>query len=153
MALITLKSLHAFLRLLENAPELQRRMPTTQSHRTIKEGMVEIGKLVGIDSSVFNDPHHIAAIVGSQRFVMIGGEPSATDHISRVFENTKVLLMVLIEPGHFVKALSGQMGQVPGTTYAALPPKTASPAESLQSKAEQRGNFAQIRPVPESGLE
>lgn len=35
----TLKLLHAYLRLLENASELKRKMPASSAQRTVKEGL------------------------------------------------------------------------------------------------------------------
>jgi len=68
MAVLTLKSLHAYLKLLENPCELKRKMPASSSQKTIKEGMSDISRLVGLDSAVFKDPQTIAALVGAQRF-------------------------------------------------------------------------------------
>jgi hypothetical protein len=42
MAVATLKSLHTYLRLLENASELKRKMPTSSSQRSVKDGLWEI---------------------------------------------------------------------------------------------------------------
>ena len=42
----TLKSLYKYLRLIENASELKRRMPASANQRSLKEGLAEIGKLV-----------------------------------------------------------------------------------------------------------
>ena len=95
----TLKSLHAFLRLLENTSELKRRISGSSSQRSVKESLAEISKLAGIDGALLDDPQNIAALIGSQRFVMILGEPSVTTHAARIFDSTKVLFIVLINPG------------------------------------------------------
>jgi hypothetical protein len=110
MAAVTLKSLHNYLKLLENASELKRRMPTTSNPRTLMDGLYETGKLVGLDEGVFKDPEHIAALIGRQRFVMIWGEPSVTDQVARIFDSSRVLLTVLINPDHFQKASVAQIG-------------------------------------------
>jgi hypothetical protein len=124
MAIASLKSLHAYIRLFENASEMKRRMPASSSQKTIKEGLSEMSKLVGIDPAAFKDPQNIAAVIGAQRFVMIWGEVSVTDHVARVFDSSKVLLTVLIEPPHFVKP-SGYMGATPGIAHP--PSNPASP--------------------------
>ena len=104
MAEATLKSLHKYLRLIENASELKRRMPASSNQRGLKEGLSEIGKLVGLEDGAFKDPQNIAAAIGSQRFVMIWGEPSVTAHVARIFDGSKVLLTVLIDSGQVEKA-------------------------------------------------
>ena len=104
MAEATLKSLHKYLRLIENASELKRRMPASTSQRSLKEGLSEISKLVGIRNGAFHDPQNIAAAIGPQRFVMIWREPSVDAHIARIFDSSKVLLTVLIDSGHIEKA-------------------------------------------------
>ena len=76
--------------------------------------MWEISRLVEIDHAAFKDPQNIAAVIGSQRFVMIWGEPSVTDHVARIFDSSKVLLTVLIDPGHFQTATAAQPGSTPG---------------------------------------
>ncbi len=78
MAVATLKSLHKYLTLLESAPEMKRKMPTSSNQRSLKEGLSEISKLVGIDDVASKDPQNIAAVIGPQRFVMIWGQPSVT---------------------------------------------------------------------------
>jgi hypothetical protein len=104
MAGATLKSLHKYLRLIENASELKRRIPASSNPRSLKEGLSEIGKLVGLDNAAFKDPQNIAAIIGPQRFVMIWGEPSVNAHVARIFDGSKVLLTVLIDSGQVEKA-------------------------------------------------
>ena len=104
MTALTLKSLHAYLRLLENGPELKRRMPVAGAPRTMPEGLVEMSRLVGLDPGALKDEQAIAALIGAQRFVMIGGTPSVTDQVAQVFDSSKVLWTVLIEPGHFENA-------------------------------------------------
>ena len=104
MAEATLKSLHKYLRLIENASELKRRLPASSNQRSLKEGLFDIGKLVGLESDAFKDPQNIAAAIGPQRFVMIWREPSVTAHVARIFDGSKVLLTVLIDSGSIEKA-------------------------------------------------
>jgi hypothetical protein len=152
MAGATLKSLHAYLRLLENPAELKRKMPDYSHQRSIREGLSEMGKLVGIDNVAFKDQQNIAAVIGPQRFVMIWGEPSVTAHVARIFDSSKVLVTVLIDPGHFGKATTAPAGLNPGP---ARQPAGASPqfAGWAQSKAESSGLLEQSNPDPESALE
>ena len=71
MATATLKSLHKYLRLIENSAELKRRMPASYNQRSLKEGLSEFSKLAGIDNGAFKDPQNIAAVIGPQRFVIV----------------------------------------------------------------------------------
>ena len=98
MSTVTLKSLHHYLKLIENASELKRRLPASSNPRTLKEGLYEMSRLIGVDEAVFKDAQTIAALIGAQRFVMIWGEPSVTDQVARVFDSSRVLLTVLIGP-------------------------------------------------------
>lgn len=140
MAVVTLKSLHSYLRLLENASELKRKMPASSNPRTIKEGMHEISKLVGLDPATFQDPQNIAALIGAQRFVLIWGEASVTDHVARVFDSSRVLMTVLIDPAHFENAAPGQMGR---TSLTAQPQAAARAAHSTATWAQPQN----ARPV------
>ena len=117
MAVTTLKSLHTYLRLLENPSELKRKMPSASSQRSLKEGLSEMSKLVGLDHAAFNDPQNIASVVGAQRFVMIWGEPSVTAHVARIFDSSRVLLTVLIDSGHFERGTLSQSGSPSGLAY------------------------------------
>lgn len=117
MAVATLKSLHLHLRLIENASELKRKMPASSNPRTMKDGVSEMSKLVGLDPAAFKDPQNLAALVGAQRFVMIWGEPSLTDHVARVFDSSRMLLTVLIDPKHYENVAPGQMGPTSGTAH------------------------------------
>ena len=152
MAVATLKSLHAYLRLLENPSELKRKMPDYSNPRTIKEGLSEMSKLVGLDNAAFKDPQNIATVIGPQRFIMIWGEPSVTAHIARIFDSSKVLVTVLIDSRHFERAAGAQSGVnlSPTQQPAAAKPLSAGWA---QSKAEPSGIRAQSNPDPESALE
>ena len=87
-------------------------------------GLYETSRLVGVDEAVFKDPRHIAALIGAQRFVMIWGEPSVTDQIARIFDSSRVLLTVLIDPAHFASATADQIGagHQQGGAMAALSP-------------------------------
>ena len=153
----TLKSLHTYPRLLENASELKRKMPTSFSQRSVKEGLWEISRLVEIDPAMFKDPQNIAAAIGSQRFVMIWGEPSVTDQVARIFDSSKVLLTVLIDPGHFQTATAAQPGSTPGsvprqTVAKSLSPswaqsKTESPGASGRSNAEHEPAIESLKPL------
>jgi len=113
MTTVTLKSLHAYLKLIENAAELKRRLPTSFNPRTFKEGLRETSRLLGVDEAMCNDAKQIAALIGPQRFVMISGEPSVTDHVERVFDSSRVLFTVLTDPAHFVAPMTGQIGAGP----------------------------------------
>jgi hypothetical protein len=97
----TLKSLHMYPRLIENPSELKRRMPTSSNPRSLREGLSEMSKFVGLDNAAFKDPQNISSVIGPQRFVMISGEPSLTNRVTRVFDSTKVLLTVLMDPTRF----------------------------------------------------
>jgi hypothetical protein len=55
MSAITLKSLHNYLKLLENASEPKRRLPASSNPRTLKEGLYETSRLIGVDEAVFKD--------------------------------------------------------------------------------------------------
>ena len=154
MAVATLKSLHAYLRLLENPSELKRKMPDYSNPRTIKEGLFEMSKLVGLDNAALKDPQNIATIIGPQRFIMIRGEPSVTAHIARIFDSSKVLVTVLIDPRHFEKATVAQSGSGsnPGPAQQPMAAKSLS-ASWTQSKTESSAARAQSNPDPESALE
>jgi hypothetical protein len=155
MAVATLKSLHAHLKLLENPSELKRKMPATPNQRTMKEGLSEISKLVGIDNTVFKDPQNVAALVGAQRFVMIWGEASVTDHVARIFDSSRVLLTVLIDPAHFENLTPGQIGagHQQGGAMAALSPGGVQPkaqphvASWAQSNPEQETSLDSLKPL------
>src|SRR5512141_548675 len=99
MPTVTLKSLHSYLRLIENPSELKRRLPASSNPRTLKEGLYEMSHLVDVDEAVFKDAQTIAALIGAQRFVMIWGEPSVTEQVARVFDGSRLLLAVLIGTG------------------------------------------------------
>ncbi len=137
----TLKSLHTYLKLLENAAELKRKMPGSSNQRSLKDGLSEMSKLVGVDKAAFNDPQNIAAVIGQQRFVMIWGEPSVTTHIARIFDSSKILLTVLIDAGHFERAAATQPGPQSGTTHPQAPAKSQTPSWA-QPRNESRGASA-----------
>ena len=129
MSPITLKSLHNYLKLLENPSELKRRLPASSNPRTLKEGLYETSRLVGVDEAVFKDPQTIAALIGAQRFVMIWGEPSVTDHVARVFDNSRLLLTGLVSGVNSENPPVGQMGAGPhqGGAMGALAPGWSNP--------------------------
>jgi hypothetical protein len=152
MAVATLKSLHTYLRLLENASELKRKMPTSSNPRSVKDGLSEISRLVEIDNAAFKDPQNIAAAIGSQRFVMIWGEPSVTAHVARIFDGSRVLLTVLINPGHLETATAAQPGSNPGPAQKQAAPKSLS-ASWAQSQTESPGAPGRSNAGQESALE
>jgi hypothetical protein len=144
MSEVTLKSLHNFLKLLENASELKRRLPASSNPRTLREGLYEVSRLIGTDAAVFKDPQTIAALIGAQRFVMIWGEPSVTDNVARVFDNSRVLLTGLVSDVVFETATAAQMGPGPqqGGAMAALlsgraQPKSEPPCEAVPPSADR----------------
>ena len=153
MAVATLKSLHNYLRLIENASDLKRRMPTSTNPRTMKEGLYEMSRLVGIDNAAFKDPQNIAALIGHQRFVMIWGEPSVTDHVARVFDSSRVLLTVLIDPAHFENLTPGQLGPMSSPAHPQAAAKTAPSYGRAQPKAEPPVAGAQSNPEQETSLD
>jgi hypothetical protein len=130
MSSVTLKTLHNYLKLLENASELKRRLPTSSNQRTLKEGLCETSKLIGVDEAVFKAAGTITAMIGVQRFVMIWGEPSVTDHVARVFDNSRVLLTGLISSASIESAKPVQVDTGPhqGGAMAALSPARTQPA-------------------------
>jgi hypothetical protein len=136
---MTLKSLHTYLRLLENASDMKRKMPASSSPRSLKEGFSELSKLVGLDNAVFKDPQNIASVIGPQRFVMIWGEPSLTAHVARIFDSSKLLLTVLIDYRYFDKAPPPQSGAPsasgqPATAANSFPSdQSEGPVENLKS--------------------
>jgi hypothetical protein len=157
MAVATLKSLHAYLRLLENPSELKRKMPTSSSQRSVKEGLSEISKLVGIDNGAFKDPQNLASFIGAQRFVMIWGEPSVTAQVARIFDSSRVLLTVLIDPGHFERGAVSQSGSKSGPAQQQTAVKTLSagwaqskteaPAAPGRSNADQESALESLKPL------
>ncbi len=111
-----------------------------------------MSKLIGLDEAVFKEQKTIAALIGAQRFVMIGGEPSVTDHVTRVFDNSRVLLTGLISAGDYEDAGAGQMpaGRQQGGAMAALLPdwdqsKSKSPADLAQPGAGREDSFTDLR--------
>jgi hypothetical protein len=116
--------------------------------------LYETSKLVGVDEAVFKDPQTIAALIGAQRFVMIWGEPSVTDHVARVFDNSRVLLTGLVSTGNFENATSGYMNAGPqqGGAMAALTPgwaqhKSEPPAAQAQPNAEEETRLDSLKPL------
>lgn len=158
MAAITLKSLHTYLRLLENTAELKRRMPAYSNPRTFKEGLYEVGRLAGVEEAVFKDPRQIAALIGAQRFIMIWGEPSASDLVARIFDGSRVLLTMLLDLAHYAGATPGQRSPMASTAQqpnAGTTPLSAavtrsqaeSPAASEPSSAEAETPLSSLKPL------
>ena len=152
MSAVTLKTLHNCLKLLENTSELKRRLPVSSNQRTLKEGLCETSRLVGVEEAVFNDAQTIAALIGAQRFVMIWGEPSVTDHVARVFDNSRVLLAGLVSGVDFENATAGQMGaghQQGGAMGALAPgwtrPKSEAAAAPAPPKAEREVSLDDLK--------
>jgi hypothetical protein len=133
MTAVTLRSLHQYLKLLENASELKRRLPASSNSRTLKEGLFETSRLIGVEPTVFKDPHTIAALIGAQRFIMIWGEPSVTDHVARVFDNSRLLLAALVGVVNSESATGGQANVAPqqGGAMAALAPGWVQPKTEM----------------------
>jgi hypothetical protein len=148
MAITTLKSLHNFLRLLENTSELKRRMAGSSSQRSVKEGLYEISKLAAIDDALFKDPQNIAELIGSQRFVMIWGEPSVTTHVARIFDCTKVLFNVLINPGDSENTEAAQASAYSGPAHQQTAVKTLA-----ASWAKPTATSSDAKAAPNSGQE
>jgi len=138
----TLKSLHTFLRILENTSELKRRMSGYSSQRSLVESLSEISKLAGLDETLFKDPQNMAALIGSQRFVMIQGEPTVTMLVARIFDCAKVLFNVLIDPGDSANTAAAQPSVYSGpahqqntvqTLAASWAAPAAAPAEAVSA--------------------
>ena len=154
MADVTLKSLHTYLKVLENASELKRRLSASSTPRTLKEELFEMSKLAGVDAAVFKDAQTIAALIGAQRFVMIWGEPSVTDHVARVFDNSRVLLTGLVSGMKLENTTTRQMSAGPqqGGAMAALSlgwaqQKSEPLAAHVQPSAEQETRLDSLIPL------
>jgi len=162
MSAVTLKTLHNYLKLLENASEFKRRLPASSNPRTLKEGLSETSQLVGLDEAASRDPQHVAALIGAQRFVMIWGEPSVTDQVARVFDSSRVLLTVLINPVYSAKTTSGQRSPIAGAApqqggamaalSLGLPQPTGEPtgepsAAWVQSNTQQETPLESLTPL------
>lgn len=152
MSAVTLKSLHNYLKLLENASELKRRLPASSNPRTLKEGLYETSRLVGVDEAVFKDAQTISALIGPQRFVMIWGEPSVSDQVARVFDNARVLLTGLVSAENSENAPAVPMGAGPqqGGAMAALSAswaqsKGATPAAQASPMAEREASLNDLK--------
>jgi hypothetical protein len=153
MAAITLKSLYNYLKLLENPSELKRRLPASSNPRTLKEGLYEMSRLVGVDETVFKDPETIAALIGAQRFVMIWGEPSVADHVARVFDSSRMLLTVLINPAPSGNAASIQTSVTSGVAPHQGGAMAAISIGLAQPAGEQSAAWAQSNTQAEAALE
>ena len=142
MAVTTLKALHNYLKLLENPSELKRRLPVSNNPRTLKEGLLETSRLVGVEEAVFKDAQTVAALIGTQRFVMIWGEPSVTDHVARVFDNSRVLLTGLLTGQSYEYATVGQ-----GGAMAAPSPGSEATTAWAQPGVEPEARLGSLKPV------
>jgi hypothetical protein len=154
MSPVTLKSLHAYLKLLENAAELKRKMPSPSNQRSMKEGWSEMGKLMGVDAVSLQDPQSIAASIGQQRFVTIWGEPSISGHVARIFESAKLLFTVLIDQGHVDRQAAPSPGSssAPAPQYASGRPLSATGAHSNAQSSPASAQSAPGRDVPLDSL-
>ena len=130
---MTLKALYTYLRLLESPADMKRKMPASSPVRSLKEGLSEISKLVGMENGEFKDPQNLASMIGAQRFVTIWGEPSLTSHVARIFDSSKLLLTVLIDPRYFDKAAAPQSG---GPSISPSPLVTRSTGSEQESAVE-----------------
>ena len=126
MSPITLKSLHAYLKLLENASELKRKMPGASNQRSMKEGWAEMGKLIGVDAATLQTTQSMAASIGQQRFIVIWGEPSISAHVARIFESAKLLFTVLIDQGHVDRQAATSPGSPSGSASQYAPGRPPS---------------------------
>jgi hypothetical protein len=144
MPVATLKSLHTFLRLLENTSELKRKMAGSFGQRSVKEGLSEISKLAGIDIALFKDQHNIAALIGSHRFVMIWGEPSVTTHVARIFDCTRVLFNVLATPGDSEITEVPQTSAYSGPAHQETAVKTLAASWAMPTDASSEASAALI---------
>ena len=104
-----------------------------------------MSRLVGVDEAVFKDSQTIAALIGAQRFIMIWGEPSVTDQVARVFDNSRVLLTALLSAVTSENAMAA--GHQQGGAIAALSPGWVQP------KSEVPGAVAQARSEREDSLD
>jgi hypothetical protein len=88
-----------------------------------------------VDETVSKDPRHIATLIGAQRFIMIGGEPSASDQVARIFDGSRVLLTMLLDLARFAGATAGQ-GLKPGATQQPYAGVNLVSAASTRSQGE-----------------
>ena len=159
MSAVTLKSLHAYLLLLENSSELKRRLPNAFNPRTLKEGLDEMSALIGVDAAVFKDPQTLAAMIGAPRFVIIWGEPSVTDHVARVFDGSRLLLTGFVSAAIFDKVAGGQPGAspqrggAPGAAAAgSAQPNRESSADLAHAEAEREVALEDLKPLLSGNL-
>jgi hypothetical protein len=52
MAAVTLKSLHTYLKLIEDPSELKRRLPPSLNPRSLREGLYEMSRVLSADEAV-----------------------------------------------------------------------------------------------------
>lgn len=148
---ITLKALHTYLRILGNAAEIKRKTPASSTPRTLKDGLLEISKLVGVDAAEFRKEETVAALVGRQRFAMMGGDASVSDRVLRICDSTRALVTVLIDPTRFDKAPGTASGPMSGSGYQEQGGKAATPSwASVKPNAAPAGNVAEPEMVLES---
>jgi hypothetical protein len=131
----SLAALHAHLKLLENQAELKRHLPTYTTPRSVREGLSDMARLVGMDPAALESPQALAALIGAPRFVMIWGTPSVTDHVARIIEGSRALLSVVVDPTHFEAASLRQATTAPGT-FAAGGAAASAPGGQSQAGNE-----------------
>jgi hypothetical protein len=91
--------------------------------------------------------------MGPQRFVMIWGEPSVTDHVARVFDSSRLLLTALINPVHFENITPGQMDPMSGPAHPPAVAATTLFSERDRPKAEPPGARGPSDPEQEPSLD
>ncbi|MGO8676083.1 MAG: hypothetical protein ACLQVX_09455 [Limisphaerales bacterium] len=91
-------------------------------------------------------------MIGAQRFVMIWGEPSVTDHVARVFDNSRMLLSALVSAANAENTMVAQMGGGPqqGGAMAAhslgwARPSSQTPAAPAQSGASREAPLDDVK--------
>lgn len=151
MADITLKALYTYLRILGNAAEIKRKTPASSTPRTLKDGLLEISKLVGVDAVEFRKEETVAALIGGQRFVMMGGEASVNERVLRICDGTRALVMVLIDPTRFDKAPTTASGSMSGSGFQEQGGKPVTPSwASVKPNAAATANAVEPEMVLES---
>jgi hypothetical protein len=128
-------------------------MPASRNSRTLKEGLYEMSKLVGVDEAVFKKPEQVAALIGCQRFVMIQGEPSVTEHVARIFDNSRALVAALIDPEQSGSGTSNQAGSSGPTTPQQGGAMAASSAAGIWKSPQSPATPEEPNPEEETRVE
>lgn len=121
MSELNLKTLHTYLRFFENPAEVKRKLPNTHAQRTLKEGVTDIGRLIG--QQLNPDPETLGKLIGPQRFGVVYGEPSTTDLVLHCFDTAKIAFTVLVDPSHYEATMpqTRAHGIQPGVFHPAQP--------------------------------